>query len=165
MAITVRKIREDDIEGFRSALAVVSGEGRFILTIEPPPLEKMQAFVRNNIEKNHPHYVCEDGGQIIGWAVITPYSRQTMTHVGGLGMGVVPERRGQGLGRKLLEAVLADAWKVGLKRIELEVFTDNHSAIALYQSVGFETEGIKKYARYHRDAFQDIAVMAQYRVG
>ena len=50
---------------------------------------------------------------------------------------IAPERRGQGIGRKLLEAVLAAARGRGATRIELGTSTDDHAAIGLYESFGF----------------------------
>ena len=50
------------------------------------------------------------------------------------GLGVVPSARRKGLGRALMEAVLADAPPV----VTLEVLEQNESAIALYESLGFE---------------------------
>ena len=40
-------------------------------------------------------------------------------------MGLLPEWRGRGVGRRLLEATLAKARRSGFKRIELDVHADN----------------------------------------
>jgi GNAT superfamily N-acetyltransferase len=50
---------------------------------------------------------------------------------------VVPSRRGQGIGRKLLEATMQAARDGGATRIELGTSTDDEVAIALYESCGF----------------------------
>lgn len=50
---------------------------------------------------------------------------------------VAPEARGQGLGRRLLRAVVAEAGARGLGQISLSVEPDNH-AKRLYASLGFE---------------------------
>ena len=86
-----------------------------------------------------------------------------MGHVGSLGMGVIKPYRGKGYGKKLLKYVIDHAWSQGLKRLELEVFSDNKIAINLYKKMGYEVEGIKKYARFYNGIYQDIVVMAQYR--
>lgn len=52
-------------------------------------------------------------------------------------LAVLPERRGQGIGRKLLEAVEARARELGCGKITLEVRGDNHRARGLYDSFGF----------------------------
>jgi ribosomal protein S18 acetylase RimI-like enzyme len=49
------------------------------------------------------------------------------------------EARGSGLGRALTEAVLARAAARGCRRVELDVNSENPAALALYQSLGFET--------------------------
>ena len=48
--------------------------------------------------------------------------------------------RRAGLGRALVTAALERAEARGCRRIELDVDDDNHSAIALYQAMGFSLE-------------------------
>ena len=48
------------------------------------------------------------------------------------------EARGTGLGRALVDAVYERAKERGCRRIELDVRRDNPTALALYESVGFE---------------------------
>jgi GNAT superfamily N-acetyltransferase len=52
-------------------------------------------------------------------------------------MGIAPAARGQGAGRELLAAVLADARARGDRRMRLEVFEANAAARALYEHAGF----------------------------
>jgi ribosomal protein S18 acetylase RimI-like enzyme len=52
-------------------------------------------------------------------------------------LGVLPEHRGRGAGRALLQAVQACAEREGCCRITLEVRADNERARALYKSFGF----------------------------
>ena len=53
-------------------------------------------------------------------------------------IAVSPEARGQGIGRKLLTAVEADAKALGGCKVTLEVRSDNVRAMGLYRSVGFQ---------------------------
>jgi GNAT superfamily N-acetyltransferase len=53
-------------------------------------------------------------------------------------LAVVPELRGQGIGRALLQAVEEEARREGCCRLTLEVRADNHNARALYQNLGFD---------------------------
>lgn len=57
-------------------------------------------------------------------------------------MGVHDDHQGKGIGTALLRELIdaADNW-LGLRRIELTVYTDNVRAVHLYQKFGFETEG------------------------
>jgi RimJ/RimL family protein N-acetyltransferase len=76
---------------------------------------------------------------------------------------VLREWRGQGLGRALLEACIRKAFASGFTRIELEVYADNASAIALYRRLGFVDEGLKRRARVLDGRVQDLRLMALLR--
>jgi GNAT superfamily N-acetyltransferase len=53
-------------------------------------------------------------------------------------IGVVAEARGRGIGRRLLERLIADARERGVARLSLSVELDN-PAMALYEHLGFAT--------------------------
>lgn len=61
-------------------------------------------------------------------------------------MYVEPCRRGQGLGRRLLEALCEQARQLGVERIVLETGTRQSEAQALYRSAGFTP--IPPYGEY-----------------
>jgi GNAT superfamily N-acetyltransferase len=52
-------------------------------------------------------------------------------------VGIVPTRRGRGLGRALILQALAGMYQSGLGRAILEVTAHNESAIRLYRALGF----------------------------
>jgi ribosomal protein S18 acetylase RimI-like enzyme len=55
---------------------------------------------------------------------------------------VPPEWRGQGVGRALMEEIIARARRLeGLEEVRLDVVTTNTAAVALYRSLGFEVYG------------------------
>ena len=164
MDVVVRKIEVEDAPSFWEALASVARERKYLLRTEPPPFERTEAFVRSSVEKNHAHYLAVQGQTVVGEASIIPLSRPTMTHVGVLGMFVVADYRGRGIGGQLLNRVTEHAWNSGLKRLELEVYADNAPAIRLYEKHGYVQEGLKRYARLLDEQYQDLIVMAQYRI-
>ena len=57
------------------------------------------------------------------------------------GMGFVPSARGQGLGRRLLEQLILESRDRGERGMSLEVFEQNHPAVALYRKAGFRDVG------------------------
>lgn len=61
-----------------------------------------------------------------------------------LTLGVVPERRRQGLAAQLLAAGMALLRAQGVKKLFLEVAEDNAPALALYARLGFQTQGRRK---------------------
>lgn len=83
-------------------------------------------------------------------------------HVGSLGIFVHDDYQNQGIGSQLMQAAinLAENW-LNLKRLELLVYTDNKSAIHLYEKYGFLIEGtLTKYA-FRDGAYIDAYSMAR----
>jgi L-phenylalanine/L-methionine N-acetyltransferase len=80
------------------------------------------------------------------------------SHVMGLGMSVHDDWHGRGIGSALMKAALerADNW-TNILRIELTVFVDNESALALYRRHGFVMEGT-----HHAYALRDGVYMDAY---
>ena len=74
-------------------------------------------------------------------------------------MGVLPRYRGQGTGRPLAEKTIVLAKRIGLERIELDVYATNKPAIALYKSLGFALEGVKRKGRKLDGIYDDVVVM------
>jgi GNAT superfamily N-acetyltransferase len=54
------------------------------------------------------------------------------------GMAIIPGVRRQGIGRWLMDELLAEAQARADRRMELEVIEQNQPALALYQQMGFE---------------------------
>jgi putative acetyltransferase len=82
-------------------------------------------------------------GRIVGCASLHPAAASLRrSHARVLGIGILPEWQGRGVGRALMDRLLdwADNWAQVL-RIELHVHADNEHAIALYRSLGFVEEG------------------------
>jgi ribosomal protein S18 acetylase RimI-like enzyme len=116
-------------------------EGRWLGTTNVKPLEEIRAFVLGSIEKGNPVVYAMKDQDLVGWCDISRVSMGTAQHTGLLGMGVLSQYRGQGIGSRLLAAALAAASKANMPRVELTVYTNNTAAIALYRKHGFVTEG------------------------
>ena len=68
------------------------------------------------------------------------------------GLSVAPEYRGHGWGRRLMEALKRRAQERGLRRVRLEVRTENDHAGAVYRQVGFNT--VRELLLWDRDPRQ-----------
>jgi N-acetylglutamate synthase-like GNAT family acetyltransferase len=85
-------------------------------------------------------------------------------HAGSMGLtdegdtGVVrwvlldPDLRGQGLGRRLLNELLAKAREIGYERLRLETFSDLRAAAHLYLEAGFRVVRQDTRPRWGRDS-------------
>ncbi|CAB4529780.1 MAG: ribosomal-protein-alanine N-acetyltransferase [Actinobacteria bacterium] len=61
-----------------------------------------------------------------------------------LTVGVVPAHRGKGIAKALMALITDWAKAQGSTAMMLEVKTDNHEAIGLYESLGYSTLNIRK---------------------
>ena len=109
--------------------------------------------------------VAELDGEPVGLLGLTLYTRRR-AHVGSLGMAVQRDLQGQGIGRLLLATAvdLADNWHT-LRRLEVEVYTDNAPAIRLYESFGFEIEGTLRAFGFRLGEYVDAYAMARLHDG
>lgn len=77
-----------------------------------------------------------------------------------LSMYVQPESRGQGVGRALLQEVIAQAKQLGgVEQLHLMVITSNVAARSLYRSMGFEVYGIMRRAMKMDGQYWDEEMM------
>lgn len=159
MPVEIVYVREDYIEGFWACLDAVAKERRWLGAFEGYPLESLRKFARGMIETDNAQYFALDGAKVVGWIDISPSTLPVSLHVGSLGMGILAEYRGQGIGKGLMQAALDKAKAKGLKRVELEVYPHNTAAIALYQRFGFSEEGRRKNAALLDAGFVDLIMM------
>lgn len=150
-----------DIEGAWHCLGVVARERAYIGVLEAPPLAQSRVFWTSLIEKGHPFQVAVDGGTIVGWCDVVPVPRPIFAHVGTLGMGLLPDWRGRGLGAELMTATLEASRTCGLEQVELAVFADNERAQRLYAKMGFVVEGVQSRRAKIDGRYRDEILMAR----
>jgi putative acetyltransferase len=146
--LEARLATADDAPAIARAFARVAEEG-WIATEPPVDVVERAARFRERIEGPGPDawWVLAEGEAIVGGASVG----QTVPGVLALGMFVLPEARGRGGGRALLDATIDHARAVGAHKLDLEVWPDNAPAIGLYASAGFEVEGMRRRHYRRRD--------------
>ena len=160
MDVFIQPASLDLADRFWRALDVVAREHRYLIFQEAPPLESTRNFITQVLAKGWSQFYALYDGKVVGWCDVVRDERPGMTHVGRLGIGLLPEFRGQKIGARLLAATISDAFQKGLTRIELEVYAGNARAIALYKKFGFIEEGRKRHARCLDGVYEDSICMA-----
>lgn len=106
----------------------------------------------------HNHYfAAREDGALLGYAGLSALGGEdpeSEVHT----IGVDPEAQGRGIGRMLLDALLAVADAHG-GPVFLDVRVDNAPAIGLYESTGFVKVGVRK--RYYMPSGADANVMCR----
>jgi ribosomal protein S18 acetylase RimI-like enzyme len=86
-------------------------------------------------------------GRLCGYVGLERETRTKNRHKATLlGMYVEPEAAGRGIGRALVDALLAQARIDGLESIVLTVTETNSAAVKLYERCGFRSFGIEPHA-------------------
>jgi ribosomal-protein-alanine N-acetyltransferase len=98
--------------------------------------------------------LAEVEGRIVGYVLFWFLPEEVDIH----NIAVHPNFRRQGIGRLLLEQVVAAARRQDRVRVTLDVRFSNAPAQNLYRSFGFVTRGMRK--GYYSDNGEDAVVMA-----
>lgn len=149
VTMMVRRATEADTEAMAHVFAVVAEEGS-IGTEPPVDVPARAQRLEDMLHRDRPGamWVLDDHGQVVG---TTTASEHGPPGVLSLGMALLPQARGQGGGRALLDAVLDHARSCGAHKVELEVWPDNARAISLYATAGFTVEGLRRNHYRRRD--------------
>lgn len=160
MTYPVVPIELRHIESFGDCVGEVARERHFLAIVDGFSAEQNAQWVAVNRARGNPLYVALDGERVIGWCEIRREMLPGREHSATLGIGVRAAYRGKGLGRRLIDAAISDAWRQGISRIELWVRSPNAVAIHLYQKVGFVLEGRRRDAVRLDGRSEDELLMA-----
>ena len=124
-AVTLRPMRWPDIEAVHSIETAV-------FEVDPWSAEQ---FWGELAQPTREYVVAEDDGVILGYAgaYLLPPDSDVQT------IAVSPTAQGRGVGRALLEELIAIAVRHDCTQLLLEVRSDNESAIGMYERFGFES--------------------------
>ena len=113
------------------------------------------AMFWNELANGHFYLVAtDDGGAVLGYAglAVAPPDEAWVQNV-----AVRRDAHRRGIGRLLLEALLAEAARRGVRSTLLEVAADNAPAQRLYATYGFEPIGVRR--GYYQPSNTDALVM------
>jgi len=86
--------------------------------------------------------VARDGERVLGWAALSRVSkRRVYRGVAELTVYVGESARGRGLGRALLEALIAESERNGIWTLQASIFPENVASVVLHRRCGFREVG------------------------
>jgi len=99
--------------------------------------------------------------RLAGWVTLLRHRQEFRRHVSELGIGVLREYRGLGVGGALMTTTLEWAAENHVERVELSVRAGNIPALRLYKSLGFAQEGYRtRSVKDDQGAYHDDVLMA-----
>lgn len=99
-------------------------------------------------------------GRLTGWAALSPVSaRAVYRGVAEVSVYVAAAARGQGVGRALLERLVAESEAHGIWTLQASIFPENAASLALHAACGFRVVGRReRIARLH-GAWRDTLLL------
>ncbi|MCU1267140.1 MAG: N-acetyltransferase family protein [Acidobacteria bacterium] len=113
------------------------GTGLASFETEAPSWEQWDAAHSSSVR-----LVALSEGLVTGWAALSPTSaRAVYAGVAEVSVYVAQARRGQGVGRALLEQLIAQSEQNGIWTLQASIFPENETSIALHKGCGFREVG------------------------
>lgn len=164
--IRIRAAESSDAQSLVELAGEIGGEeGAWLLATEAwRTVAEERRYLR--AVRRHPDaavFVAEEDTAIVGRLSLARDVHPASRHVADLGLMVAASHRRRGLGKALLAQAVEWAEAVGVRKLELHVFPWNEPAIALYDTFGFEREGVRK-GHYLRDGVPVDAILMAYRL-
>ncbi len=160
MAIDLRRAEQDDVAAIREIYNDAISNTTAVYSYEPVTLEERLAWFDGKRSAGLPVLVADLAGDVVGFATYGPfrawpaylYTAEHSVYVGAA-------RRGQGVGKALLSAVLAEASAGGLHTLVAGIDADNAASLRLHESLGFERVAHFREVGYKFDRFLDLVFM------
>jgi ribosomal-protein-alanine N-acetyltransferase len=145
----VRQVRSSDLPALHDLDKEVFGEFAYPLFV-----------LRQFMDVHSRHLLVVDADPPLCGYLLAAYAAKA-SDAWLLGIGVQREYRARGYARKLLELSLEKLDADGARRVRLTVKPENHSAIRLYESVGFRRTGFEpQYYGDGEDRFEMVAPLS-----
>jgi L-amino acid N-acyltransferase YncA len=111
-------------------------------------------------EPRHPVIVAEVDGTVVGWASLNRFNaRPAYDNVADFSVYVERGWRGKGIGRQLLDRLIALALGIGFHKMVLAAMAYNSAGIALYTRAGFRHVGVYREQGQLDGKWVDVAIM------
>ena len=133
----IRPLAQEDWPAVEAIYAEGIATGQATFETAPPSWEEFDA----SRLRDHRLVAVEDG-EVVGWAALSPTSsRECYAGVVEHSVYVAESVRGRGVGRALMEALIAGADAAGLWTFQTSIFPENGASVALHERVGFRVVG------------------------
>jgi RimJ/RimL family protein N-acetyltransferase len=161
--VTIRRATTADAAGMSAFLTALQAENLDTICRRAPPTEdEVCALVGKAAADGRSFFlVATSAGEIVGLLDLWAGENGHSCHSARFGVSVGKYWRGRGVARELTESAIREVklWP-HFCRIELECAAHNESAIYLYESLGFVTEGRKRKSMDLGRGPEDMLLMA-----
>ena len=108
----------------------------------------------------HSRLVARNVSTIVGWAALSGVSdRCVYGGVGEISVYVGTASRGQGIGRRLLEALVTESEKNGIWTLQAGIFPENLGSVAIHERCGFRIVGKRERLGKMAGRWRDVLLL------
>ena len=108
--------------------------------------------------------VMRDEEVVLGWAALSPVSKRVVYRgVVEVTVYVAENARGKGIGRALLEALIAESEKNGIWTLQASIFPENTASIELHLKCGFREVGRRERIAMLNGVWRDTLLFERRR--
>ncbi len=105
-------------------------------------------------------FVAVHGGRVAGWAALSGVSdRCVYAGVAEVSVYVSEDARGKGVGRALLEALVAASEQQNIWTLQAGIFPENMSSVALHERCGFRLDGRLERLGKLKGVWRDVLML------
>ncbi|CAH0259101.1 phosphinothricin acetyltransferase (PPT N-acetyltransferase) [Agrobacterium fabrum str. J-07] len=160
-SLSIRPCEEADIPAITEIYRDAVLYGRASFEIDPPDVATMAERRRLLVEGNYPYLVAEHDGKVAGYAYAGAYrARPAYGATVEDSVYIDPAMKGMGIGRKLLDALIAEATARGFRQM-IAVIGDsaNAASVGVHRAAGFELVGTFKSIGWKHGQWLDTVLM------
>jgi len=164
--MVLRHPRMSDAQGLMSLINSLVREKSDIAKTTQVTLSQEKAWLKDTIKsiqsKDKVMILADLDKKLVGSCEITRDPYDVSRHVGTLGIGIIKEARGIGIGTKLVQETISEAKKkLGLELVKLYVYDSNRVGKSLYEEMGFSEIGRIPKGVYHDKKYKDDIIMTK----
>jgi len=165
MSVVIREADVKDAEGIINVINSVGSEKVYIFTESfPHDVKWEEKYIQEHVKEKKDFLlaVAEVKGKMVGVCDVHSGSTPKDRHVAGLGMSVIKDWRGIGIGTAMMIYITDWAKNRGMEKLYLSVFSTNQRAINLYKKFNFQVEGRRKKQYKIEGNYVDEIIMAKF---
>ncbi|MCB1419117.1 MAG: N-acetyltransferase [Notoacmeibacter sp.] len=160
--ILIRPVMPSDLPAVTAIYAEAVANGTATYELEAPDLSEMTARHDALLAQGYPYFVAEEDGTVLGYAYAGPFrARRAYRFMAEDSIYLSPGARGKGLGRRLLDRLVAQCDAQGFRQVVAVIGdgSNNHASVQLHAAAGFRHSGVLEGSGYKHGRWLDTTFM------
>jgi phosphinothricin acetyltransferase len=108
----------------------------------------------------HSRIIALENDQVMGWAALSPVSgRCVYAGVAEVSIYIGADHRGRGLGKRLMQELIASSEKNGIWTLQAGIFPENTASMKLHEQHDFRIIGYREKIGKMKDTWRDTVLL------